>query len=289
MNEKTCIVTGATSGLGLETARELSGRGATVVLLGRNPEKGKAAMEDIRAGQPDARLEFLAVDVSAQQQIREVAGKISARYPRVDVLVNNAGTWFSKRTFTEDGIEAVFAVNHLAYFLLTHLLYPNLRRSEDARVVNVGSDSHFQVKGMYFNDLYLEKNYHGLRSYAQSKLANILFTYELHRRKPDEHLSVNCVQPGLVKTDIGVKHTTWLHKLAWKLRRSSGVEPAEGARTQIYLAASEEAKGMSGLYFDDCKPKRSSRASYDEAAAARLWEVSKEMCGIEDYFSPSDH
>lgn len=287
MNEKICVVTGATSGLGLETARFMANEGAAVILLGRNPDKGRAAIEEIRAGRPDAQLEFLQVDVSAQKQIRSAAQIIKDKYPRIDVLVNNAGTWYSSRTFTEDGIEMVFAVNHLAYFLLTHLLYPNLRLSEDARIVNVGSDSHFQVKRINFDDLSLEKNYHGLWSYAQSKLANVLFTYELHRRKPDENLSVNCVQPGLVKTDIGLKHTSWFHKLAWKFRRSGGVGPAEGARTQAYLASSEEVKGKSGLYFDNCKPKSSSRASYDEAAAARLWEISKELCGIDDFFPPA--
>ena len=283
---KVCVVTGATSGLGWETARSLAHKGATVILLGRNADKGKVAMEKIREIKPDARLEFLPVDMGTQAQIRKVASDIKSKYPMIDVLVNNAGTWHSQRILNGDGLETVFAVNHLAYFLLTHLLYPNLQRPEDARIINIGSDSHFQVKGMHFADLSLGKKYHGLRSYAQSKLANLLFTYELHRRKPDEHITVNCVQPGLVKTDIGLKHTSWLHQLAWKIRRSSGVEPAEGARTQVYLATSEEVKGKSGLYFDDCQPKKSSRASYDEEAAAQLWEISRALCGIGNYFEP---
>ena len=230
-------------------------------------------------------MHLIQADLGIQGQVREAAGKIMSRFEKLDVLVNNAGTWFSELVRTEDGIETVFAVNHLAYFLLTRELYPLLKEAPDARVVNVASDSHFKGQ-IQFDDIHLERNYHGLRSYAQSKLANVLFTYEFDRRKPHDHVAINAVQPGLVYTDIGLKHTQWLHALAWKVRRSlwKGKTPAEGAATSIYLASHPEAQGQSGKYWDECKPKASSPASYDRAAAEKLWILSQELCGIADFF-----
>jgi NAD(P)-dependent dehydrogenase (short-subunit alcohol dehydrogenase family) len=199
--------------------------------------------------------------------------------------VNNAGTWISELTFTEDKVESMFAINHLAYFLLTHALYPNLILAENPRVVSVASDSHFKGK-IHFDDIHLTKNYHGLKAYAQSKMANIHFMYELNRRKPVNHLSTFAVQPGLVKTDIGVKKTNWLHALAWKLRRSGGVNPDIGAQTQIFLASEPSVHNQSGLYWDKCKPKPSSADTYKLEDAERLWQMCCEFCKIEDFFNP---
>ncbi len=285
MQPKTYLITGATSGLGLATAKALAKEGGQLLLIARNEEKAKAAMEKIKKEASGARLGFFTAGLSSQQQIREMAAEVLEQYPVIDVLINNAGTWFSERRLTEDGIETVFAVNHLSYFLLTHLLYPALRKADDGRIINVGSDSHFRGK-MHFDDLNLTRNYHGLRSYEQSKLANVLFTYELDRRKAEDHISTYCVQPGLVQTDIGVKHTKWLHRIAWKFRRTAGVPPEEGAKTQIYLATADEVADESGKYWDDCRPKPSSKLSYREEDAARLWEISKELCDIEDFFHP---
>jgi len=285
MDGKVVVVTGANAGIGFETARALAGKGAEMVMICRNAEKGEAARAQIRQATGNDKLHLLQADLASQRQIREAAARIRDRYAKLDVLVNNAGTWFSELVRTEDGIETVFAVNHLAYFLLTHELHPLLAAAGDARIVNVGSDSHFKGE-MQFDDIHLTRNYHGLRSYAQSKLANVLFTYEYERRKPHDHVAINCVQPGLVYTDIGVKHTTWLHALAWKARRSlwKSKTPAEGAATSVYLASHPEAAGVSGKYWDDKRPKPSAPASYDEAAALRLWELSEELCGIEQYF-----
>jgi len=188
---------------------------------------------------------------------------------------------------TEDGVEKLFAVNHMAYFQLTHELLGALSKSTEARVVCVGSDSHFHGK-MHFDDLSLGKKYNGLAAYAQSKLANALFVYELDRRLKKmklDNISINCVQPGLVKTDIGLKHTISLHGIIWRLRRMGGVSPAEGAATSIYLATSQEVQGISGKYWDKCKQKPSSPKSYDEADAIRLWDMCLEMCQMDDYFS----
>lgn len=284
MNGKNCIVTGGNSGIGYETALAIAKEGANLIVVSRNPEKGKAAVEKIKKESGNTQVEMQQIDMSSQKSIREGAVAIKNQWDRLDVLVNNAGTWFSKRILTDDGVEIQFAVNHLAYFLFTHELMPILRNAPEARVVNVASDSHFQGK-MHFDNLSLKNKYHGLRAYAQSKLGNVLFTYEFERRKPDDNVNIYAVQPGLVKTDIGLKHTFSLHGLAWKIRRMGGVTPAEGAATSIYLAISPEAAGQSGKYWDKCKPKPSSKRSYNEEDAARLWKISCELCNIDDYFA----
>jgi NAD(P)-dependent dehydrogenase (short-subunit alcohol dehydrogenase family) len=287
MEHKRCVVTGANSGIGFETAKALVQKGAEVIMVCRNEEKGAAARAQILENSPQGRVHLFIADMGSQQQIRELGKRICDRFSDIDVLVNNAGTWISDLTYTEDGVETVLAVNHLAYFLLTHLLWPRLSSGNGGRVVNVASDSHMQVKQFNFADPYLTKSYHGLRSYAQSKLANVMFTYELDRRKPAQEVVINAVQPGLVYTDIGLKRTTWLHAFAWKVRRTlwRGVSPAEGAATSIYLASQPEASQKSGLYWDNCRPKPSSAYSYQEEANAQLWEWSLEKCGIVDYFA----
>ncbi len=285
MESKTCVVTGANAGIGLATARALAGRGARVLLLCRSEAKGRQALEVIRRATGNEALSLYVADLGRQEQLRETGAAIREAHPVIDVLVNNAGTWISDFTLTEEGVEKVFAVNHLGPFLLTHLLYPSLRRASDARVINVSSDNHYQTE-MHFEDLNLSKRYHGLRSYAQSKLANVMFTVEFDRRKPDTHVDINAVQPGLVHTDIGLKHTTWLHALAWKARRGfwKSKTPDEGAATNVYLATAEEARGRSGLYWDDCRPKPAAPSTQDAEQTARLWQRSEELCGIEDYF-----
>lgn len=288
MEDKRCVVTGANSGIGFETAKALAQKGAEVIMICRNREKGEAALAQVREMSPQKHVHLFIADMASQQQVRQVGRAIYHQFPKIDVLVNNAGTWISDLTYTEDGVETVLAVNHLGYFLLTHHLWPALAKDNGGRIVNVASDSHQQVKQFNFDDPYLTKNYHGLRSYAQSKLANVMFTYELDRRRPAKEVVINAVQPGLVYTDIGLKRTTWLHAFAWKVRRTlwRGVSPAEGAATSIYLASQPEASQKSGLYWDNCRPKPSSAYSYQEKDNARLWEWSMERCGITDYFNP---
>ncbi|MFC2125538.1 SDR family oxidoreductase [Bacteroidota bacterium] len=283
MENKICVITGACSGIGLETAKALSDMGATIVLVCRDEQNGLAAREEIVKDSGNKKVNIVPMNLSSQKQIREGIRTIMDLHPKIDVLINNAGTWFSKLEYTEDNIETQFAVNHLAYFLITYELLPILRKSDDPRIINVGSDSHFHGK-IHFHDINLTKKYHGLRAHAQSKLANVLFTYEFDRRKDDNKLSIYCVQPGLVKTDIGLKHTYPLHGIAWKLRRLGGVSIKEGAATSIYLASSPDAQGESGKYWDKCKVKKSSRNSYDKDMASRLWLLSEKLCDIENYF-----
>ena len=283
MNNKICLVTGANAGIGFETAKSLCAKGATTVLVCRSKEKAEKAAAEIKKEVPDAKTDFAIADLSSQKQVRELAENIGSRYDKIDVLINNAGSWFSDFELTEDGIERQWAINHISPFLLTHLLLPSLQKAQDPRVINVSSDSHFHGK-IHFDDVNLRNNYHGLRAYAQSKLANVLFTFEFNRRKASEHITINAVQPGLVKTDIGLKHTASFHGLMWKLRRLTGVSPEKGAATSVYLASSEEVRGISGKYWDKCKPKAASKNANKEEEAARLWELSKEMCGIRDFF-----
>jgi NAD(P)-dependent dehydrogenase (short-subunit alcohol dehydrogenase family) len=288
MEGKNCVVTGGNSGIGYETALSLANLGANIIIISRNAENAEHAVKSIRAKSQNNHVNFILADLSSQRSIRDACGYVLREFESIDVLVNNAGTWVSKQEFTEENIERQFAVNHLAYFLVTHDLLPGLIRSKDARVICVSSDSHFQGK-MHFDDLSLGKKYHGLKAYAQSKLANVLFTYEFDRKckeKGISNITINSVQPGLVKTDIGMKHTVTLHGLVWRLRRMGGVSPAEGAKTSIYLASSDEVKQKSGMYWDKCKPKPSSKVSYNEADASQLWDISQKLCLIHDYFSP---
>ncbi len=281
------MVTGGNAGIGYETARALAEAGANLIIVSRNREKAEAAVDTIRSKAPESHIDYVLADLSSTKSIRGAADEILRDFGTIDVLVNNAGTWFSKLELTEDGIERQFAVNHLAYFLLTRELLGALASSGDGRIICVGSDSHFHGK-LHFEDVSLRSNYHGLRAYAQSKLANVMFVYELDRRLREQgldNISVNCVQPGRVNTDIGLKHTISFHALAWKIRRLGGLSPASGAATSVYLASEETVKGQSGKYWDKCRPKPSSPNSYNREDAARLWELSESLCGIPDYFA----
>jgi retinol dehydrogenase-12 len=284
MERKTCVITGATSGIGYAIAKGLACLNHNVILIGRDHSRGLQLVEQLRKESENSAITYYNMDLCSQKQIRQTGEEIKSKHPQIDVLINNAGVWTSRCEFTEERIEKQFAVNHLAYFLLTHILYPNVAGSPDGRIINMGSDSHKFGK-INFDDVNLEGSYHGLKAYGQSKLANLLFTYELHRIKKDDHVSVYCVQPGLVKTDIGVKHTNPFHALMWKLRRLGGVTPEKAAETAIYLAISPEAAGRSGLYWDRSKPKPSSQRSNNVEDATRLWKMSERLCGISTYFT----
>lgn len=283
---KTVLITGATGGIGFATAQALARKGYEVILHGRNRAKVEAARDHILAEQPTAQLKIVMADLGLLDEVRRMAEEVLILAPKLDVLINNAGIWNSKQVLTDEGIEQVFVVNHLAYFLLSHLLLPALRKAPDSRIVCVASDSHKQIKSMFFDNINLDGNYHGLRSYAQSKLANVLFCYEFDRRRRSDDPTIFVVQPGLVQTDIGLKGNTWLHGFAWKVRRkmSGNKTPAQGAATSIYLASEPGIADQSGKYWDNCKPKKSYSSSYDKDEARILWEMSEEMVEIERYF-----
>jgi len=267
------VVTGASSGIGRATALALGRMGVTLALVCRDRGRGEA----VRAEAGEAAL-FLA-DLSSQAEIRRLAAELRDRFPAIHVLVNNAGVVNLHRTTTVDGIETVFAVNHLGYFLLTHLLLDRLRSSAPARIVNVASDAHRFGK-IDLDDLGHARRYRTMRVYGASKLANILFTYELARRLEGTGVTVNSLHPGAVATRLGQNNgrvATLLTKALKPLFRT----PEQGAATAIYLASSPAVEGVSGRYFVDCREARSSRATYDTELARRLWTASAELTGIE--------
>lgn len=282
MTGRICLITGATSGIGAATAEALVRRGATLVLVGRDRAKCEATAEVLRrlGGGP---VDFLVADLSVQSEVHRLASEFQQKYPQLHVLVNNASAIFLRRTETVDGIESTFALNHLAYFLVTNLLLDRLKASAPARVVNVSSIGHSHVNGINFDDLQWRRSYRGFKAYHQSKLANLMFTYELARRLRGTGVTVNALHPGMVTTNIG-RNNGWL----WRIGKPLGdryfgfkyVTAAEGAQTVVYLASSPDVEGVTGKYFDDQKPVESSAASRDETAAARLWQMCEELTGI---------
>lgn len=273
-----CVVTGATSGIGKETAVALAKGGATVAVVCRTRDRGEPALAEIRRRSGNAAVSLFVADLSSLQAIRAVAAALQAALPRIDVLVNNAGLALRDRIVTEDGFENTFAVNHLAYFLLTRLLQPTLVASAPARIVNVSSEAH-RWGAIRFDDLMGEKTYDGWKAYAQSKLANVLFTYELARRLDGTGVTANCLHPGLVGTAFASRGPTTIRILS-RLARPFLRSPASGAATSIYLASSPEVATVSGQYFAGRRARRSSKASYDGAVAARLWGVSERLAGL---------
>ncbi len=277
MQGKICMVTGATSGIGLVTAQALAQQGARVIVVGRDPERGAATVRRIVQGTGNPQVELLLADLSAQAQVRQLAGEFQRRFARLDVLVNNAGALFTKRRLSADSIEMTFALNHLGYFLLTNLLLDTLKGSAPARIVNVASDAH-QGAEMNFADLQGERRYSGWRAYCQSKLANIQFTYELARRLEGTGVTANAVHPGFVATRFG-SNNRGLFGAFIRVAKLGALSPERGAETLIYLATSPQVEGVTGRYFVKKRPVESSRASYDQATAQRLWQLSAELTG----------
>jgi NAD(P)-dependent dehydrogenase (short-subunit alcohol dehydrogenase family) len=276
LHGKVCLVTGATSGIGLVTAGALARQGAITILVARNAGRGAAVVERIRQATGNLQVEMLLADLSAQADIRRLAREFQSRYPRLDVLVNNAGALFSRRALSADGIEMTWALNHLAYVLLTALLLETLRASAPARIVNVSSDAHRRAR-LDFDNLQGQQRYGGWQAYARSKLANVLFTYELARRLAGTGVAANAVHPGFVATNFGRQNRSLTALLFRALQRVVALSPEQGADTVIYLATSPEVEGVTGQYFVKRRAVRSSPASYDVQAAQRLWQLSTEL------------
>lgn len=278
MQGKTCLVTGATQGIGKVTARALADKGATVVIIGRDAAKTAATSAEIQQQTGNSQVSGLVADLSSQAEIRRVVGEFLAQHDRLHVLVNNAGAMFTSRRLTVDGLEYTFAFDHLGYFLLTELLLPTLQSSAPARIVNVSSAAHTSGK-IHFDDLQSSKGYNALAVYAQAKLANVMFTYALARRLTGTGVTVNALHPGVVATGFG-KNNGPLMKLAMGLIRPFQISIEQGAQTSIYLATSPEVAGVTGKYFDKSKPVASNAASYNEADQERLWAVSEQLVGL---------
>lgn len=278
MSGKVCLVTGATSGIGKVTARELLRLGATVVMVGRSQERCSITADEFCKETGSDTVDYLVADLSSQAEIRQLANDFLARYDRLDVLVNNAGGFFMRRQVSVDGIEMTFALNHINYFLLTDLLLEIISASAPARIVNVSSNGHRGAR-INFDDLQGERSYSGWRAYAQSKLANVLHAYELARRLDADQVTVNALHPGFVSTRLA-RNNGLVFQLVMPLMRIIARSPEEGARTSVYLAASPRVKGVTGKYFEDEREVPADHAADDEATAQRLWRVSAQMTGL---------
>jgi len=270
------LVTGGTGGIGKATATGLAALGARVGITGRDQARTEAAAAGIRAAAGSPVVDAFAADLSVQAGVRRLAAQVLDTYPRLDVLVNNAGGFWAHRHVTADGLEYTFALNHLAPFLLTSLLLDRLTASAPARIVTVSSGAHTRAR-IDFDDLQGEQTYSGQRAYSQSKLANVMFTYELARRLDGTGVTATVLHPGVVRTSFGAEDQAAYLAAMIGVARLFMKTPAQGACTPIYLASSPQVEGITGRYFVNRKPKASSKASYDTAAAARLWQVSADL------------
>jgi len=275
MQNKISLITGATSGIGQATATALAQKGATVIVAGRSEERCKKTVDQIQHQTGNSRVDYLLADLSMQSQIHQLAEEFKSRYERLDVLVNNAGAIHLFRRVSADGIEMTFALNHLAYFLLTNLLLDTLKASAPARIVNVASNSHYG-QHLDFDNLQLTRGYNPMRAYGRSKLCNLYFTYELARRLEGTGVTVNAMHPGFVATNMAANNG-WLVRLFLPLIHRNSLTPEQGASTAVYLASSPEVEGVTGNFFVRERERASDPVSYDESVASRLWEVSEKM------------
>ena len=277
LEDQTILITGATNGIGLITARELAAMGAQVVIVGRDPSRAAETVKSMRDITGNPRVDALVGDLSNQADVRRIAGEFRQRYDRLNVLINNAGGVFYRHRLSAEGYDMTLAVNHLSYFMLTNLLLDMIKESAPARIINVSSAAHWVER---INPDKFTNNFKigGWWAYSQTKLMNILFTYELARRL-DGTVSANCLHPGVVATHLG-RSTDGIFRQAWDLWERMGPAPERGAQTSIYLASSPDVHGVTGKYFVNCKPQRSSPESYNEDTARRLWDASREMTGV---------
>jgi NAD(P)-dependent dehydrogenase (short-subunit alcohol dehydrogenase family) len=280
MHGKVVLITGANQGIGKAAAIDLARHGASVTLVARTAEKARAAVDDVRASSGSSAVESLVADLSSMAEVRRLAAAFKARHDRLDVLINNAGVFVPQRRVTAEGHEETFAVNHLAPFVLTHELGDLLRRSAPSRIVTVSSDAHRGVQ-MNWGDLeYAHTRYRAFRVYGQSKLANLLFTYELSRRLRGTGVTANALHPGVVATGFGQTYGGSMAVLI-RMARPFLLSAEAGAKTSVYAASCPDLGGVTGQYFVRCQPARSSPESYDDVSQRKLWVLSESMADIQ--------
>jgi retinol dehydrogenase-14 len=274
MTGRTALITGSAGGIGKATALGLAAMGAHVLITGRERRRTEAVAHEIRAA--GGRVDVFVADLSSQSEVRRLAEEALASSRRIDVLVNNVGGYWNTRHVTVDGIELTFALNHLAAFLLTQLLRDRLEQSAPARVVTVSSNA--QAMGRIdFDDLQGARSYSGARAYNQSKLANLLFSYELARRMAATGVTANAVHPGMVRTSFGAEDPAAVRRLIMPFARLLMKEPQAGAATSMHVASAPDLEQVTGAFFARSRPSTSSKRSYDRAVAVRLWELSADL------------
>jgi NAD(P)-dependent dehydrogenase (short-subunit alcohol dehydrogenase family) len=281
MQGKICLITGGTNGIGKSTAQGLARLGATVVIVGRDAQKTRQVVEEIRSATDNENVDSLLADLSSQQEVRRLASEFKRKYSQLHVLLNNAGGTLTPRQLSVDGIEMTLALNHLAYFLLTNLLLDMLEVSAPARIINVSSDAHSRGT-IDFDNLQGERSYSSFGPYGNSKLANILFTIELARRLEGTGVTVNALHPGLTSTGFGKNNPGLLMKIMGVVIPLIARSPEKGAVTSIYLASSPEVQSITGKYFVDCKVTQPAPQATDSAVARQLWDVSADMVHLAD-------
>jgi NAD(P)-dependent dehydrogenase (short-subunit alcohol dehydrogenase family) len=277
---KICVISDATAGIGLETAKQLAIMHYDIYIIARNEDKCKQTIAILKSINSQNKYGYFLADFEFLEQVRGVAQKINEQLPQIDVLINNVGAVYARRELTKDSYEKTFAVNHLAPFLLTNLLLPSLKKSDGARIVNVASNSHYRGD-IDFNDLFFSKGYFVLKAYCRSKLANVLFSNYLAELLKDTNITVNSLNPGRVKSEIGNKNTNLLFSFIWKIVDFfTGIPTPDGAKTSVYLASSDEVQNITGKYFDKCQLCQPSDLALDKKLAKKLWQKSENLSGL---------
>jgi NAD(P)-dependent dehydrogenase (short-subunit alcohol dehydrogenase family) len=275
MMSKVCIITGATDGIGKQTAFELAKKGFAIGLVGRNQEKGNDVLKEILDTTHNESVHFFRADLSLMKELPLLAEKIKHQYDSIDVLINNAGAYFSEYIETSEGFESTFALNHLNYFYLTNLLIGMVKDGNPGRIINVASLAHRGAK-LDLNDIQMSNNYSGWTAYSNSKLMNILYTYEIHRRFKDTGITFNCLHPGFVDSNFGENNSGFARKFLNVLKSLFAINVVKGARTSVYLATSDYINGVSGKFFIKCKDVSSSKVSYLGENQSQLWKLSED-------------
>lgn len=283
MKNQTVLITGANAGIGFEITKGVLLKNNTAIMVCRNREKAMDARKKLIDLTKNNKVHIIIADLTQFSDLRHIADEVNEKFDTIDVLIHNAGSFYSKWLLNDANIELTFMVNHVTPFYLSHLLLPQLIKSEDAKIITINSDSHFLAK-LRIDNLNLKNKFQGLRAYGHSKLANVMFTYHFEKINPYDNLTIYAVHPGLVNTDIGIKNTNWLFSLIWNWRSKQGKTPEQGAETALFITHTPGTNLESGRYWDHNQPKKSSTASYDEAMAERLWKKSKDLCGIVNYF-----
>ncbi len=277
MNNKLCVITGANSGIGFETAKELAKQGAFIVMVCRNEDKAEVAKQEILKGTTGGGADIVICDFSSQKEIRSAADEIKSKYKKIDVLINNHGFIAGDYNETVEGLEETFGVNHIGYFLFTNLLLDHVKAAGKARIINVASEAHRSATKFDPDNLQLKNNFSTWKAYGNSKLYNILFTVELADRLKDSGVTANSLHPGVIASNFG-SSSTMLVKVFWKLAGPFMKSNKDGAQTTIYLATSDEVEEVNGAYFKDSKVVAPSNQAFDKEAAEKLWEISEELC-----------
>ena len=275
MNGRTCLITGATDGIGKETAIGMAKNGYNLILIGRNEEKGKKVSNEIRKIADSINIDFFTADLILMKEVSRVADEVCQKYDRIDVLINNVGAYFAFRDVTEEGFERTFALNHLGYFLMTKKLLPLVEKSDYKRIVNVSSSAHYGVS-FEFDNLNGEKKYRGFRAYQKSKLANVMFTYELAKKVKDSGITANCLHPGFVASKFGNNNNFLWRGIIGFAKALTAINVKKGAKNSIHLACSDDVKDISGRFFSNCEVKKGSGKAKNEEHNQKLWEISED-------------